>query len=175
MYGRHSIRVQCQPLLVSYFAGRGESLGVLPLTPDASDLDAWTREWYMYARGAGISDEADQLRLINWLRAKVARPDSHSGVSSSVKLVTSTLLEDGVTLTPAQQAKLDKRLLEGEKGDEEAQCVSADCCIILHLGRAATAEEREEWTLQFEAMGGKEGGVVEIERFTSYIKMHLKL
>ena len=52
--------------------------------------------------------------------------------------------------------------------------VCANCCIILHLGRAATTEEREEWTLQFEAMGGKEGGIVEIERFTSYIKMHDK-
>ena len=83
-------------------------------------------------------------------------------------------MEDGITLTPAQQAKLDKRLLEGEKGDELAQYVCADCCIILHLGRAATTDEREEWTLQYEAMGGKEGGVVEIERFTSYIKMHDK-
>ena len=47
-------------------------------------------------------------------------------------------------------------------------CVCANCCIILHLGRAATTEEREEWSLQYEAMGGKEGGIVEIERFTSY-------
>ena len=174
VYGRHSIRAQCQPMLVRYFAGRGETLGVLPLTPDASDLDAWTMEWTTYAKGAGLADEADQLRLINWLKAKIARPDAHSGFSSSVKLVTSTLLEDGVTLTAAQQAKLDKRLLDGEKGDEESQCVCADTCIILHLGRAATTEEREEWSLQFEAMGGKGGGVVEIERFTSYIKLHDK-
>lgn len=45
VYGRHSVRKQCQPLLVAYFAGRGEALGVLPLTPDASDVAAWEAEW----------------------------------------------------------------------------------------------------------------------------------
>ena len=172
-YGRHVIRPAVQGLLVAYFAGRGESVAVLSLIPDPDDDAAWVREWHAYASGAGVKDEADQMRLTEWLRFRSAKPKGGSVTAGLAKIALTSLEEDGVTLSSAQIAKLEKRLLEGEAGAEEDQCVCADCAFILHLGRAASIDEKAEWTLQFNALGGRQGKV-NITRFGSYIKLHEK-
>ena len=173
-HDRHALIRGVQDALHDFFVARGEEVASLPLAVDEADVDAWTQEWRDYLADAGIATKSDGTRLISWLRARGARP-VHRGADRSIGKASdliNALEASGVVLSPRQQNEFRAKVKSLEEGEAAEQCLGKRPVGILYLGRALSEDDCTEYDLQYLAMGGASGGVVDITVFESYIKLH---
>ena len=156
--------------LVTFFDGRGESVVDLSLACDASDLASFEAEWKAYARDSGITSDGDQIRLVGWLKARMASGKSGDKADSGTAAVVVGALESlGHSLSSTDATALAAKLADRERGELENQCVGPLAAAILYFGRAFRDAEHMEYMAQYAHLGGS-GGVVDVTRFDSYIE-----
>ena len=171
-HDRYKLTTSMISNLVSFFDSRGESVVDLSLACDASDLASFEAEWKAYARDAGISSDGDQIRLVGWLKARMAgskaggKADAAGGTAS---VVVDALASLGHSLSSADTTAIAAKLAEKERGEQESQCVGPLAAAILYFGRAFRDQEHAEYMAQYAHLGGS-GGVVDVTRFESYIE-----
>ena len=69
IHGAWKVHVTAREALVVYLAARGEGVSELPWDLDAANETAWENRWTARLRAAGVTDEADAIDFIGWLRA----------------------------------------------------------------------------------------------------------
>ena len=175
-YNGVALRPAVQAALVAHFVARGETLRDLPLAVDVDDLPTWESEWKAHLVDAGNGSAADAIRLLKWLKARSG--SSLGRETDKTKSLANDVICDleqiGVILGARETAELRARITAREKGELKAQTTGRLPVGILYWGRAMTMEDGEEYDAQFNALGGAEGGTVDITRFDSYIKLHNK-
>ena len=80
----------------------------------------------------------------------------------------------GLAVSAELRADIEAALTKGEAGTEKEQCCCSLAVFILYLGRAPADEEDEWWNTQYNALGGREGGLIDITKLQSYVKSHSK-
>ena len=71
-FDRYKLTASMVTRLVDFFDGRGETVVDLSLACEASDLASFESEWKGYAQDATITSEGDKIRLVGWLKARMA-------------------------------------------------------------------------------------------------------
>jgi hypothetical protein len=160
-----------QKPLVAYFTGRGEALAELPTDVDVSDMPSWRDEWLDIAKSAGIGEERDQKRIVNWLEKRFAGPGGTKAVGVAAKALE-TLDAHGVALSAAIISDLEKALASGEAGDALAQCTSCLTVALLYTGSPYSPADEEEWQRLKAALPVGSNGTIDITAFDSYTKLH---
>jgi hypothetical protein len=171
-HGRVLAKDLVQDKLLAYFAGRGEALVDLPTDVDTDDSTSWQSEWETIAKSAGITDEVDIGRLVQWLRKRAAGPSAGKAVGAAGRALE-TLETHGITLSAAVVSDLEKTLSSGEAGDIVAQSTSCLCVALIYVGKPFEPDDAERWQRLHSglsptsaAMGG---GQIDICQFESYI------
>ena len=82
--------------------------------------------------------------------------------NAQAKRALDVLDSSGLAVTAELRAELEAALIKGEAGTEKEQCCCALSVFILYLGRAPADEEDEWWMTQYNALGGREGGLIDI-------------
>ena len=73
-YGRYKLTDKMVTALVAFFDGRGEAVLDLNLSCEASDMPSFEAEWRAYLVDAGNNSTGDGIRLVGWLKARMAAP-----------------------------------------------------------------------------------------------------
>ena len=171
-HGRYKLAVDVQESLRDYFAAKGRGVMDLPWDVDKTADDAWAKEWRAYLRAAGVKDEADELLLVEWLRARSA-PSSGASSQGITKVALEALENNGYKLTAAAAAALERELSASEAGSEEAQCVNARVAFRLLTNVDPTPALEALWQQQFASLTSVRGGVgIDIPSLKEYKDMH---
>ena len=174
VYGRHKNRQFVVEKLAAHFTGRGEALPDLQLAVDLDDVESWEVEWDAHMVDANCESKADRIKLIQWLKARSGNAGGRDidKVKSWANDVINDLESVGVVLDARQTAELRAKIDTREKGELKSQCIGKMPVGILYWGRALSDQDGEEYEAQFNALGGADGGTVDVTRFESYIKLH---
>ena len=172
-----SLRTPVQQKLVAYFAGRGgESVADVRqlLVVEKSNEEGWSGIWETALEDAGITSAFDKKLFLRWARARSEGGGGAVYGNAQAKRALDVLLSSGVNVTPELRADLEGALASGEAGTEKEQCCCPLSVFIIYLGRAPTEDEIEWWNAQYNALGGREGGLIDITKLQSYVKSHSK-
>ena len=171
--GRYSLAADTREALVAYFKARGRGVMDLPWDVDRHNDSAWEREWLAYLRSAGVTDEAEGLLLIEWLRARSA-PGAGSGSKQGITEVALTTLENnGIKVAPAAAAALERELTASEAGSEETQCCNARLAFRLLMNSDPNPQQTAWWDQQFAALASLDSGAgIDIPGLDEYKKLH---
>ena len=177
VYDGRKLREPVQKLLVAYFAGRqGESVADLRqlLVVDKSDEAGWEQLWLSALAGAGVQGAFDEKLFLRWARGRSAGGGGAVHGNAQAKRALDVLDSSGVVVTADLRAEIEAALTKGEAGTEKEQCCCSLAVFILYLGRAPGEDEDEWWNSQYNALGGNEGGLIDITKLQSYVKSHSK-
>ena len=179
VYNGRRLRTQAQAALVARFARRGESLVdvISHVTVDKADEDGWKQLWTNLFNGPGFAncDEMDRDQFFLWARARGAgAPEAAQMANSQAKRALDILDANGVQISSSVRTDIESAMAAADAGSEKEQCCCPLTVFILHLGRAPTQEETDWWVEQYNALGGREGGRIDITKLQSYVKGHHK-
>ena len=176
-YGGKRLRQEVQDLLSAYFAGRqGETVSDLRqlLVVDKNDEEDWRDTWETALDDAGVAGALDRKLFLRWARARSEGGGGAVHESAQAKKALDVLDAAGLAVSAELRADMENALAMGEAGNEKEQCCCPLAVFILHLGRAPTQEETDWWVEQYNALGGREGGRIDITKLQSYVKGHHK-
>ena len=123
----------------------------------------------------GISEEAEVERFLLWMHSRQMGSTAAVGhANDQVKRALDVLDSHGFTVSANMKVDMEAALSLGEAGSEKEQCCNALAVHILYLGRAPDNGEETWWTEQFQRLGGRVGGKVEITKSPTYQKAHAK-
>ena len=173
VYDGKRLRAAVQYTLARHFAGRaGEIVSDLRqlLVVDKTDEEEWASIWETALEEAGISSALDRKLFLRWARARSEGGGGAVYGNAQAKRALDVLLSSGVNVTPELRADLEGALASGEAGTEKEQCCCPLSVFIIYLGRAPTDDEVEWWNAQYNALGGREGGLIDITKLQSYVR-----
>ena len=171
--GRYALAADVVEALATYFQARGKGVMDLPFDVDKTNDAAWVREWQAYLRASGISDEAESLLLIEWLRARSAPGGGAVSRQGATKVALETLESNGYKISATAAAALERNLSASEAGDEDAQCCNARLAFRLLTNKDPTPAQAAWWQQQFAALASLEGGSgIDIPGLEEYQKLH---
>ena len=171
--GRYRLAADTSEALVTYFKARGRGVMDLPWDVDRLNDAAWEREWRAYLRAAGVTDEAEALLLIEWLRARSAPGSTTSSQQGITKVALTALENNGYKISPAAAAALERELSASEAGSEESQCCNARLAFRLLMNVDPTPQQTAWWEQQFSALASLDGGAgIDIPGLEAYNKLH---
>ena len=161
VYNGRRLRTQAQSALVTFFAGRGETLVdvISHVSIDKSTDEAvWKAFW---ARAFGALPNCDDLDLEQfylWAHARCAgAPDAAQLGSSQAKKTFDILDANGYNVNPGVRADIEAAMAEADAGNEKEQCCCALAVWYIYFGRSPLQEETDWWNLQYHAGGGMSG------------------
>ena len=169
-----------QQAIVGHFAAKGESLtdvrSILVISPSnpAGSERLWSE---LLTKDLNISSAADVQRFFLWLNARHSSSTASGlGVyaNDQTRRALDVLDSHGVTVSRDAQKDLEIALVSGDAGTEKEQCCNALAVHIIYLGRAPDASEETWWKDQYNRLGGRAGGKVEITKSPTYQKAHSK-
>ena len=141
---------------------------------EKSNEEGWSGIWETALEDAGITSAFDKKLFLRWARARSEGGGGAVYGNAQAKRALDVLLSSGVNVTPELRADLEGALASGEAGTEKEQCCCPLSVFIIYLGRAPTEDEVEWWNAQYNALGGREGGLIDITKLQSYVKSHSK-
>ena len=177
VYDGRRLRDPLQQLLVAYFAGRqGETVADIRqlLVVDKTDEQGWEALWESALAGAGVQGDFDRKLFLRWARARSSGGGGAVHGNAQAKRALDVLDSSGLAVSAELRADIEAALTKGEAGTEKEQCCCSLAVFILYLGRAPADEEDEWWNTQYNALGGREGGLIDITKLQSYVKSHAK-
>ena len=123
----------------------------------------------------GIASEAEVECFLLWLHSRQLGSSAAVGhANDQVKRALDVLDSHGFAISQDMKQDMEAALARGEAGSEKEQCCNALCVHILYLGRAPESVEETWWNEQFQRLGGRVGGKVEITKSPTYQKAHAK-
>ena len=172
------LRASLQADIVAHFAGRGVALTdvkdmllVSKNFPERSER-IWER---LLKNDIGIAAEAEVECFLLWLHSRQLGSSAAVGhANDQVKRALDVLDSHGFSISQDMKQDMEAALALGEAGSEKEQCCNALCVHILYLGRAPESVEETWWNEQFQRLGGRVGGKVEITKSPTYQKAHAK-
>ena len=171
-HDRYALGTDTRQLLLDYFIARGRGVTDLPFDLDTSDESAWEAEWRAYGAAASVSDVAELLIMIRWLRAR-SGPRGGAGRMMNAAAAVASLESHGVVLTPTVAAALERDMSASAAGDETTQCVNPHVAFRLLTNEAPTELQAAWWWEQHAALTSLHGGVgVNIPGQEEYRKLH---
>ena len=141
-FDRYKLTASMITRLVDFFDGRGESVVDLSLACEASDLASFEAEWKGYAHDATIISEGDKIRLVGWLKARMASTKAGGATDAAggtAAVVVGALASLGHSLSSTDTTALAAKLAEKERSESENQCVGPLAAAILYFGRERSA------------------------------------
>ena len=169
-----------QSAIVAHFAAKGESLTDVKSILSVSKANpAGTEQLWeaLLEQDLSIGSAADIKRFMLWLHAR-DRGSAGGGVGAYANDQTRRALDvldsHGLSISRDIKADLEHALAAGDAGTEKEQCCNALAVHILYLGRAPDASEEAWWVEQYNRLGGRVGGKVEITKSPTYQKAHAK-
>ena len=158
--------------LVAFFTTRGESTGELPLDVDQDDVEAWTQEWLIRAKDAGVALEGDRTSVVSWLKARSAAGTPGATPTDQAQRVVDALAAQGVTLPASAHSAVSKILRKGQKEGARAEAASPLGVYLIYFG-LAPSEADEAWfgNQAVAASGGADGDASESEDEMATINM----
>ena len=173
IHGPWRVHVTAREALVVYLAARGEGVPELPWDIDSSNEAAWQSRWTSRLRAAGVADEADATDFIGWLRAANAPATGAAAQAAGPARAALRALESaGVVVTDVQKTAVERVLAAAESGNADEQCTSRRCAWMLLTGEDAGSEDAVWWEAQYGALGGSDGGTINIVGRKSYRELH---
>ena len=171
-HDRYALGSDTRQLLLDYFIARGRGVTDLPFDVDTSDEAAWEDEWRAYGEAASVSDVAELIILVRWLRAR-SGPRGGPGRMVNAAAAVASLEAHGVVLTPTVAAALERDMSASAAGDETTQCVNPHVAFRLLTNEAPTELQAAWWWEQHAALTSLHGGVgVNIPGQEEYRKLH---
>ena len=172
------LRASLQADLVAHFAGRGlgltdvkDMLLISKNFPDRSER-IWVR---LLKDDIGVAAESEVECFLLWLHSRQLGSTAAVGhANDQVKRALDVLDSHGYTISPDMRQDMESALALGEAGSEKEQCCNALAVHILYLGRAPESVEEVWWNEQYQRLGGRVGGKVEITKSPTYQKAHSK-
>ena len=134
---------------------------------------AWEARWASRLEDAGITSAADKTDLIEWLRA--ANSPAHGATAAAAGPAHTTLraLESaGVVVSDAQRVAVESVMATSKAGSVDEQCTSRRCAWMILTGEDASAEDAVWWDSQHAALGGSDGGTINVVGRKSYQELH---
>ena len=126
----------------------------------------------IYGAAATVTDVAELLILIRWLRAR-AGPRGGAGRMINAASAVASLESHGVVLTPTVAAALERDMSASAAGDEMTQCVNPHVAFRLLTNEAPTELQPAWWWEQHATLTSLNGGVgINIPGQEEYRKMH---
>ena len=169
-----------QSAVVAHFAAKGEGLtDVKSILAVSKANPAGTEQLWeaLLVTDLGIKSAADIKRFMLWLHAR-DRGGAGAGLglyaNDQTRRALDVLDSHGLAISRDIKADLENALAAGEAGTEREQCCNALAVHILYLGRAPDASEEAWWADQYNRLGGRVGGKVEITKSPTYQKAHAK-
>ena len=172
------LRGALQAQIVEHFAklGRGltdvkDLLQISKNFPERSEK-IWVK---LLQSDIGIAEEAEVECFLLWLHSRQLGTTAAVGhANDQVKRALDVLDSHGHTVSQDLKNDIELALSLGEAGGEKEQCCNALAVHILYLGRAPDNGEETWWTEQYQRLGGRVGGKVEITKSPTYQKAHAK-
>ena len=139
--------------------------------PDRSER-IWAR---LLKDDIGIEAESEVECFLLWLHSRQLGSSSAVGhANDMVKRALDVLDSHGFSVSQDLKQDMEAAVSLGEAGSEKEQCCNALCVHILYLGRAPDSVEEAWWNEQYQRLGGRVGGKVEITKSPTYQKAHAK-
>ena len=172
------LRASLQAGLVAYFAGKGlgltdvkDMLLVSKNFPERSER-IWER---LLKSDMGIAEESEVECFLLWMHSRQLGSSTAVGhANDQVRRALDVLDSHGYSISANMRQDMEAALALGEAGSEKEQCCNALTVHILYLGRAPDSVEEVWWNEQFQRLGGRVGGKVEITKSPTYQKAHAK-
>ena len=169
-----------QSAIVDHFAAKGESLtDVKDMLVISKTNPAGTEKFWrdLLVEDVKLTSAADVQRFNMWLHARnLGGGAGGFGAYSNdqARRALDVLDSHGMQVSGDIKTDLETALALGEAGSEREQCCNALVVHILYLGRAPEAIEETWWQDQYNRLGGRMGGRVEITKSPTYQKAHHK-
>ena len=145
-FGRFSLHKECvQDKLSIFFAGRGETVGELPLDVDKDNLEQWAEEWRQKAEDAGVASRSDREAIVNWLKEKT-KVNSKGGAvkTDTVQRVLDSLASAGTTLPNSAHSAVSKVLHKSRRAADRSEYTRIETVFTVYFGMLPSALD-EEW------------------------------
>ena len=133
-----------QEKLVAFFAGRGESIGELPVDVDVNDVEAWAQEWVVRAKDAGIKAESDRNSVVALLKARSTLGAGGGVHTDQAQRIVDVLASAGTTLPTSAYSAVSKELSKGRKEEARVECASQEAIFLIYFGILPSAAD-ETW------------------------------
>ena len=168
-----------QRAIVAHFAAKGEGLTDVKSILSVSKVNpAGTEQLWeaLLVTDLSIKSAADIKRFMLWLHARDRGSAGGMGayVNDQTRRALDVLDSHGLSVSRDVKSDLEQALAAGNAGTEREQCCNALSVHILYLGRAPDASEEAWWLDQYNRLGGRVGGKVEITKSPTYQKAHAK-
>ena len=157
-FDRFKLSADIKEPLRDYFKAKGRGVTDLPFDVDTSDESSWEDEWRAYGAAANVTDVAELLILVRWLRAR-AGPRGGAGRMINAASAVASLESHGVVLTPTVAAALERDMSASAAGDETTQCVNPHVAFRILTNEAPTELQSAWWWEQHSALTSLHGGV----------------
>ena len=172
------LRPALQTALVDHFAGKGRGITDVKdmLTVSKNFPERSERIWEKLLKSdMGISEESEVECFLLWLHSRQLGSSAAVGhANDQVRRALDVLDTHGHTVSADLKNDMEAALALGEAGSEKEQCCNALAVHILYLGRAPEGGEETWWNEQYQRLGGRVGGKVEITKSPTYQKAHAK-
>ena len=172
------LRASLQADLVAHFAGRGlgltdvkDMLLISKNFPERSE-----RIWEKLLKDdIGVAAESEVECFLLWLHSRQLGSSTAVGhANDQVRRALDVLDSHVFSISADMKQDMEAALALGEAGSEKEQCCNALAVHILYLGRAPDGVEETWWNEQYQRLGGRVGGKVEITKSPTYQKAHAK-
>ena len=172
------LRPSLQASLVAHFAGKGvgltdvkDMLLVSKNFPDRSER-IWEK---LLKNDMGVAEDSEVECFLLWLHSRQLGSSTAVGhANDQVRRALDVLDSHGFSISADMKQDMEAALALGEAGSEKEQCCNALAVHILYLGRAPDNGEETWWNEQYQRLGGRVGGKVEITKSPTYQKAHAK-
>ena len=140
-----SLRPKLQADLVKYSTDNELDASVYSFVAADADTAEFADEWRAHADGAGVTLQADRVRLVHWARAMSAPSKAPTGVDAAgrVGALVKVLTKAGYTAPPDVLAALEKADLEFDAGAADAQSVDPRVVWYIHTGQWCGEHDEE--------------------------------